>query len=196
MESQNNPYAAPQDISVPQAFIRADEVFIAESCLLVPREYEFPPICFKSGETENLSKPIRKKLYWYHPAWIFLVLAGVLIFLIVVACVQKKGVVTFRLSQKEHKKQRTRVMTTVFFALFAILLFVLSAFADDYAAELIIGGFVSLFVLLILMVTISRLVTAKKIDDRHVWIHYKDPVVLQKVFAFCRQSAQGQDVVR
>lgn len=193
MESQNNPYAAPQDMSVPRSFIRAEDVLIAESCLLVPRQFEFPPICFKSGDTEDLSKPLRKKLYWYHPAWVCLVLVNVVIFLIVVVCIQKKGVVTFYLSHKERKKHRRRVMITICFALLAVLFFATCSFASNYWEVLLMGGFVSLFVSLILAVSISRLVIPKKIDDRHVWLHYKDPVVLQKVFDVCRQAAQGQN---
>ena len=90
MSEQVNPYAAPIINAPPSSIGRPQEVFMQGDLLIVPKVYTFPAICLRTGVTENLSKPIKRAVSWYHPAWVLLILTGLIIFLIVVLCIQKR----------------------------------------------------------------------------------------------------------
>jgi uncharacterized membrane protein len=118
MSEQVNPYAAPDLTIQPQALTSCQEVFMQGDLLIVPKTYTFPPICLHTGSTENLSKPIKRAVTWYHPAWALLILTGVIIFLIVVLCIQKKATLIFQLSlaAKQARMRKILISWGVFFS--------------------------------------------------------------------------------
>lgn len=183
LQTQENPYAAPKTIAGPMPLM--EEIYIQDDCLLFPRKYDFPPVCIKSGETENLSKVRKATLAWYHPAWALLILTGVIIFVIVVLCIQKTAKVTYYLSTAELKKHRIRVATA--WGLF--LLGIGSLFLVSYAAEWMFLSLAAMFSAAIYGATACRVVVAKRIDERFVYLRFKGrPEALQKVYQACTKA--------
>jgi hypothetical protein len=151
----------------------------------VPREYVFPPICMKSGSTENLGKPITRELSWYHPAWACLLLLNLLVFIIVVLCIQKKGKVTFYLSQASRQKRRRRLLINWLVFLPAIPLFYFASLEPEWAAYAVAGGVLAVLTSLILAGTWSRLLAPRRIDQQFIYFSYKDPILLEKIYTAC-----------
>jgi len=183
-----DPYQTPLELTPPHSFT---QVSIVGSCLLVPREYAFPPVCLKTGEEIDLCEPITKKIYWYHPAWLCLLLVNLLIFLIVVGCIQKKAVVTFQLSNKVRSKHRKFLAFIWSSFLAGLLILVAACFAVvDYSEILALIASLLMVSSIITGIVMGRLVKPVRIDERHVWLRYKDPIVLQKIFAACETAKQ------
>lgn len=180
-----NPYQAPEQMT---PLVPTGTVYIQNSCLLVPREYSFPPICMKTGATENLGKPITKAVAWYHPAWACLLLLNLLIFIIVVLCIQKRGKVTFYLSQEARKKRRGRLLINWLVFLSAVPLFYLASIQPDYAQYAILGAVFAILTSLILAATWSRLLAPRRIDEQFIYFSFKDPILLEKIYTACMQQ--------
>src|SRR5687768_17487070 len=91
-----NPYAAPKtaDLVVPAT----DEISYDGESLRIPKEFTFPPVCLKTGAVDDLAPPMRRKVSGYPPLLAILIILNLLIFIIVAACVSKKGVFHFQLS--------------------------------------------------------------------------------------------------
>ena len=70
---------------------------------------ELPPICIRCGAPSN-GKPLKKTLYWHHPAIYFVLLISPLIYLIVAAIVRKSMKVNVPLCL-EHAKRRSIAVT-------------------------------------------------------------------------------------
>ncbi len=183
MSEQVNPYAAPDLTTQPQALGSSQEVFMQDDLLIVPKTYTFPPICLHTGSTENLSKPIKRAVTWYHPAWALLILTGVIIFLIVVLCIQKKGLLVFQLSLAAKKVRWRKILISwgVFFSCF-----VLSYLGNVLDQPVwIVLAFLSILTSLILWVSWCKILTVTKIDDQFVYLRFKDQELLKKNFAAC-----------
>lgn len=186
-DSSTNPYQTPQELSPP---VLSSQVSILGSCLLVPRDYVFPPICLKTGETEELTKAITRKLAWYHPAWAFLLLINLIVFIIVVLCVQKTGRVTFYLSDKQRRQHRRRVLITWLVFLACVPMIFLAVQFEDYANYAIIAAVVAVLASLIMAASWARLIAPRRIDQQWIHFHFKDPMVLQRVYAACESAKQ------
>lgn len=170
---------------MPPALGNQSRVFMQDACLLVPREYEFPPICFKTGETSDLSAPITRKLTWYHPAWALLIIINFLIFLVVVLCIQKRAKITFYLTEQKRQQRRIRLMINWFIFLSAAPLFYGGIVFEDYMAYGILAAIAAVLTSLVLAATWTRLVTVRRIDDQFVHLHVKDNAVRQRIFDAC-----------
>lgn len=187
-EEQLNPYQAPEQIAIAAS---PQPVMMQADCLLVPREYVFPPICLKSGTVDDLTGPITRKLVWYHPAWAILLVLNVIIFIIVVLCIQKTGKLTFYLSREERRIRRRKVLTAWIFFFAAIGLIVASSF------ELIpweftgIGSVVCVITSLVIATVWARLIAPRRIDQQWIYLRIKNPVVLQRVYQACTDARQA-----
>jgi hypothetical protein len=67
-----------------------------------------PPACVKCNAPAD-GPPVRKTLYWHHPALYLIILAGVLIYAIVALIVRQKGDVSLYLC-KRHRSRRVRAI--------------------------------------------------------------------------------------
>lgn len=186
-----NPYQTPEQLTPPP---KSRVVEIVGDCLLVPRDYEFPPICFKTGDTEDLSPPITKQLAWYHPAWVLLLLLNLFIFIIVVLCIQKRGKVTFYLTREQRRRHRRRVLINWLFFLTCIPLFYGAIMLPDYAVYFSLTGAVAILTSLILAATWTRMVAPRRIDEHWIHFRFKDPELLQRLYATCA-AAHGTDTL-
>lgn len=96
------PPELPQEIWV-SASDMTRAAIIQDKTLVVSKDCEFPPICLKSGETEDLVEQ-KATLYW-HPAWVYLFLFfNILIFAIVALAVRKSSKHVYYLSRAEKQK--------------------------------------------------------------------------------------------
>jgi Na+/melibiose symporter-like transporter len=186
-DTSTDPYQTPQEWTPPPAFT---QVSVLGSCLLVPRDYTFPPICLKTGETEELTKPITRKLTWYHPAWAFLLLINLIVFIIVVLCVQKTGKVTFYLTDNQRRQHRRRLLITWLVFLACVPMIFLAVRFEDYAAYAIIAAVVAVLTSLIMAATWARLIAPRRIDQQSIHFSFKDPAVLQRVYAACESASR------
>ena len=180
-----NPYEAPQQMVMPPALGNQSNVYMQDACLLVPRQYEFPPICFKTGETTDLAKPITRNLAWYHPAWALLIFVNFLIFLIVVLCIQKKAKITMYLTEKMRQQRRMRLMINWVVFLSAAPLFFYAIAYEEFMMYGILAAIGAILTSLVLAATWTRLISVRRIDDQYVHLFIKDTLVRQRIFDAC-----------
>ena len=105
MSLDSNPYAAPGDLNHEFAAIPTKGCFRQGRFLLVQDGAKLPDICLISNESvpsDGWRK--QKKVYWYPPWFLILILVNFLIFLIAVVFSQKKGKITYSLSKKSRSK--------------------------------------------------------------------------------------------
>lgn len=180
--NEPNPYASPRFAGGPvptEADLIAVEVVDAEprwrwlNYLLVPRDATLPSRCVKCGVPTDL--PLRKqKVYWYSP-WLFLtILISLWIFLIIVLCVQKKGVVYFAMCE-EHARRRRRMIALAWLMSLGGIAAAVVGFANvdrnDAYGFLILAGLLSLMAGLIIGIRGARTLNVKYIDKHVIWLN-------------------------
>jgi hypothetical protein len=108
-----NPYSAPQAETIlsPSAHVDSRQFFVEGKFLIVRDGTELPNICIKTGVELPDAKRRKKTLYWAHPAWALLILAGLLVYFIVYLCIRKKVTVTYSISKPARNKKLITMFT-------------------------------------------------------------------------------------
>src|SRR5687767_10308802 len=103
-----NPYQAPKTAD----FLATDpgQIVYDGKTLMIPKQFTFPAGCLKTGAVTDLTPPQRRKLSWYPPLVGILIIINILIFAIVAACVSKKGVIHFQLTNTVARKRRNTLL--------------------------------------------------------------------------------------
>jgi len=170
MNDLSNPYAAPDAETVMSidAQTNAASYYVDGKNIVVRDGAELPNYCIKSGVPLPDGKRHKKTLYWAHPAWALLILAGLIVYAIVYLCVRKKVTLHYSLSPQVKKKR--------FFISFATLLatfggigmavyFMVSPVANSDNGMYIVAGFIIFFVGLVMAAVFSNFLRPKKHND-------------------------------
>lgn len=101
------PPIAPPPIPPPATGLRVPSpVWIDGKTLVVPKNAAFPPICIRTGATEDLiERPLRLSLSWHHPAVFIAILLNILIYVIVAVLCRKTSTHAVYLSRAARASQ-------------------------------------------------------------------------------------------
>lgn len=109
-----NPYAPPQAMMGSGGSV-VGTCYRQGMLLVVPRSDApyFPcDSCVKCGQPAVST--LRRKLAWHHPAWYFLILVNLLVFVIVAVCVSKKMTLTVGLCEKHRAGRKAWILASWF----------------------------------------------------------------------------------
>src|SRR5262249_40042142 len=126
-----------------------------------------PDRCISCNEPA-LGRRVNKTLYWHHPAVYLLIPAGLLIYAIVATLVRKRAKVSIGLC-KQHKQQRTRMLTAgwLLFGVSLVAFFGALAEENQYIA---LAGLTLLIAAVVLSLLGGRFISVKRIDDNFVYL--------------------------
>jgi MFS family permease len=148
------------------------------------KESPLPDRCVKCNAPANGVR-LRRSLSWHHPVLYLLIFVGVLIYVILAAVLSKRATIYVGLCA-EHFQRRRKKIAVGWILLAGGLISAIAAFANNYPMVGLLGLAVFLFAL-VWLIAISRVVTAKKIDDRLVWLNGINSLYLSEL-----PSWQGQ----
>jgi disulfide bond formation protein DsbB len=135
--------------------------------LVMHKQAHLPDRCVKCNAPTN-NEYLPRKLSWIHPAWILLIFASWIIYLIVYLAIRKKADVALGLCQQHTRNRQNGIIIGWASALFGIGFIILAVTAEQ-------PGFVFLAILLILFGAIfgayaANVVSVSKMDDNYIWI--------------------------
>lgn len=163
-----NPYAAPAaEIISPPALRLAR---IEKKMLVVPKDWQAPPVCFLTGTTEDLLPPRRKRLAWLHPAWLLLFLLLRLISLLVLVFLQKRGKIYYQLNRAAAARQRKKLLINWGIFLTGVGLSVIGYKGPGGTAILISVGGMLILLSGVLAYTMCRTFYARRIAGNFIWL--------------------------
>ena len=136
--------------------------------LVTRREAVLPDRCVKCNAPANGNK-LRRNLSWHHPAYYLFVLLNLLIYVIVALIVRKQAKISVGLCES-HRSRRARAIATAWSVVLAGAGLIVAAILYEKSWPALIG------ILLLLAGAIygsvrGRIVTARRIDDKHVWLN-------------------------
>lgn len=180
---QHNPYA-PSAASLAGATVTPADSTGAwrdGAILVLTPEATLPGRCIRCNEpSEEPTK--NRRIYWHSPWLYLLILANILIYAVVALIVRKKAVVAPGLCS-EHKKRR-RIGIAISWALLIAgfaLMFMGIPMAKGAA---VLGGLLLILVALLVSVSVSRIVRAKRIDAQYVRLKGCGPAFLDSMPPF------------
>jgi len=170
MSDYSNPYTAPHVETVLSIDSQPDSssYYVDGKNLVVRDGVELPNLCIKSGEPLPDGKRYKKTLYWAHPAWAFLILAGLIIYAIVYLCVRKKVTLHYSLSPKVKKKRfamNFASLLATFGGIGAAIYFMVKPEPTPANGMFIMAGFIVFFLGLVMVAIFSNSIRAKKHND-------------------------------
>ena len=174
-----NPYASPRYAGArphdeqPPPVVVLNPEWRWREYLIVPRKTTLRPRCVKCG-IETDGRYWEKKLYWYSP-WLFLTLIlGLLVFAILVVCIQRKATVNFSLCKDHASTRRWMIAAGWGLSLFSVPLFLAGMYVPPELQFLLrpmfLAGIVSLVLGIVLGVRAERTLHVKFIDKQVVWL--------------------------
>src|SRR6188474_1902028 len=178
-----NPYEAPKSAGLLSATLA--QISYDGKALKIPKDFTFPPICIKTGETTDLGPQQTRKLSWFPPLVAVLIIFGLIPFLLVALLVSKKGEIRFQVSNEVARKRRKAVLRNWGLFLLSIVLFGL-AIAQS-SPILAWGGTLFFLAALVFGMATSRYINVKSIDKTHIWLLGIPQHVAEKLITY-----QGQ----
>jgi hypothetical protein len=150
-------------------FVQAPGIWQDGAMLITTRDGDvvLPDRCVKCNGPANGYR-LRRKLSWHSPLLYLLILAGWLVYLIVVLVVRKTARVHVGLCERHLNNRRTALYIAWFLCLAGIAAIVL-AFANSSGG----AGFFGILLLITAAIYgnfAPRIIYASKIDDRFAWI--------------------------
>ena len=149
-----------------------------------------PPICVKTGTPAH--QTVKRTYHWSHPALLLTILAGVLIYAILVMVLRKSVTLEIPLSQEVYdKRMRCLIVTRILMVLCIVgiisAIVIGAGFAAPYnsmgaiAAGLGFGSFLVLLIAAILDSKFARIITPKKIENGYAWFKGASPILLAQL---------------
>ena len=138
------------------------------STLVMVKEAPLPDRCVKCNAPANGVR-LRRRLAWHSPVLYLLIFVAVLIYAILAAVLSKRATIYIGLCA-EHFQGRRKKIAVGWILLAGGLISIIVGFAYEYPIIGLLGFAVFLFAL-VWLITVSRVVTPKKIDDRLVWLN-------------------------
>lgn len=159
-------YGGPPSINARAPWSSAG-VWRQKNLLVMHKDATLPDRCVKCNNPAN-GRKLTKKYMWHHPAWALTILAGVLIYLIVVLIVRKQVVLNLGLCDEHFSKRRIAIAVGWLLLLLSIVMFVVGISNNLPAVALL--GMPLFFFAIFYAVLSANVITIKKIDDQYVWI--------------------------
>ena len=178
-----NPYAAPQDYPMAEAYPPPDSPFAdgtkpaglwqQGNLLVLDKFAQLPDRCVKSNEPAG--RRLKRNLYWHHPAVYLAILLHLFIYVILALILRKTATIHIGLSDHWFAKRRRAILISWILVLLSIVLVVIGAMnvnsGDDFGLVWLIPVGIFLFIGALLYGLIAaRMVVAKRINDRYVWL--------------------------
>lgn len=186
-----NPYAPPKEYVFADNHPQAGSPFEPGTepvglwrqgrLLVMDKSARLPDRCVKSNEPAT--RRLRRNLYWHHPAIYLTILLHLLIYILLALILRKTATIYVGLSDRYFAKRRRAmligwVLAVLSIALIGIGIGNVEPGAGPVPAVLIVSG-VFLFLGALLYGLIgSRMVVAKRISDRYVWLKGVHPEFL------------------
>ena len=142
-------------------------VWCDKSALVMTKDASLPDRCVKCNAPAN-GLQLKRRLSWHHPMLYLLIFVALLIYLILAVVLRKRATVYLGLCA-EHFQRRRKLLAVGWILLAIGLISPVVAFANDYPALGLLGLLV-LIISIIWQISVARVVTVKKIDDRLVWL--------------------------
>jgi hypothetical protein len=168
--SERNPYAPSQASLAPgtssaAAPERPVGVWRDGSVMVMLPGAEIPHRCVKCNEPADEPTKTRT-VSWYNPWLLLLILAGIIVWAIVVMFARKHAVVSPGLCA-EHKRRRRNVIAAAWIGVLAGILLMYAGISTSSSAQGAIG-FVATLISIVLGIAMGRVVHAARIDDQYV----------------------------
>lgn len=170
MQVGENPYASPVSqytgMAQPAKPIDTSGIWREGDQLIAINGAQFPPLCVKCNAPAT--KMVRKKFAWHNPILLITILAGVLVYAILVLVLQKQATVTYGICD-QHRARRRNYLLVFWLIVFPIIagLFVCGFIFERI--ELVLLMPIALIVLGIVFANLVRILAPKKINDTHGW---------------------------
>lgn len=162
-----NPYAAPgADIAIPSS---AQRTWIEQKALVVPKDWQSPAICLRSGATTDLTPVRKKRLSWSNPAMIVLIFLGI-IGILALVLLQKRGTIYYYLSKGVVEKMRKNLLINCGFFGLGVCLLAFELTSTKAAGWLVLADLLVVIISAILGLTWCRPIKTSKIDKTHIWL--------------------------
>lgn len=142
--------------------------------LVTPVEATLPKRCVKCNEPTD-DPQIKRKLSWHSPAIFLLIIVGLLVYVIVALCCQKRATVFISVCPRHRSARRMAITMAWLMILGGIAAIVGGACMegtqyDAYFGWMILGGVLLLITGIIYGLVRGRLVYATKITKDNAWI--------------------------
>jgi DNA-directed RNA polymerase subunit RPC12/RpoP len=146
--------------------------------LVVTPHGPMPTCCVKCGGPAE--KTLRKTLTWHHPALYFIILVGLLVYLIVALIVRKTAKLQVPVcSQCMARRRRNIAIAWLSFLVGVGLIFTSAFWVSDEDLSTWVGLSGGAFLLFALIWAVAiQFILAKKITDQFVWIRKVSPNML------------------
>lgn len=173
-----NPYASPSAAPFAGSAVGTGGPWRSGRLLVMEKTAPLPDACVTCNAPAG-GFTLRRRLAWHSP-WLYLLLLGnLLIYIIVAMIVQRRADIRIGLCTEHRGRRRTWIVVAWSLAAVAIALpIVLAVLTPDTA----IIGIAALPLLLLVAALVGlyggRVVSAKRIDDHHVWIGGVSPALL------------------
>jgi len=148
-------------------------VWVDRKFVVTHDQVVLPPRCFKCNEPAT-GTPLRRKLYWNHPALLLLILVGILIrigillYIIVAIITRKRAKVDIQLCDRHRAVRRNFILLGWIGAFASMALFALGASVHQ---PIIYGiGVVTFFGCVIVGLRMAGTSRAKRIRKKTVWM--------------------------
>ncbi|HYL99177.1 MAG TPA: hypothetical protein VEZ90_09500 [Blastocatellia bacterium] len=144
-------------------------VWRQQNALVFHELAELPDRCIKcNGPAHGIR--LKKRVSWVHPAWMLLLLVGVLFYLVALAIVRKRAEVSLGFC-KQHLNQRRAWLAAAWLALGASFLVLYLALLMQ-SGPTALAGLGLLLGSIVAGIVTSRFVGLKKIENNYVWLKY------------------------
>jgi hypothetical protein len=169
------PYATPMGYQDAYAWREGDLLIVRSGAVL-------PPACIKCNAPAD-GAPMRRTLYWHHPAVFLLIFAGVLIYAIAALIIRQKGVVSVSLCAAHRQRRLMMMLVGWALGLGGVATFIFGA-ANDLPWLFLAGAV--LFIAGVVVGVNSQLLRPKKIDKYFIWLKNISPDFLAQFPAVIR----------
>jgi hypothetical protein len=165
MEQSHNPYAPSRATLASDEVRTGAHLWRLKKILIMSRDGDLPPRCVKCNETADEPTKTRT-VYWHHPGFYVLLLINIILYAVVALIARKTAKVSPALCA-QHKQRRTKGILIAWSGFIVGFVAMSIALGSNHMAV----GLLLLFAMLGAIITglvMSRVVYAKRIDDRYV----------------------------
>jgi GYF domain 2 len=135
--------------------------------LVAARDAPFPDRCVVCGQTHDLRR-VKKRLYWHHPLIFLTLLAGALVYVIVALVVRKRADIELSICGTDRTRRIVKI--TLAWLLWLAFLVSFPVLAANRTPDWMWFLPPLLFIAAVVLSMMARLIHARKIDEKHVWI--------------------------
>jgi hypothetical protein len=142
-------------------------VWRMDRTLVMARETALPDRCVKCNAPAN-GRRLRRRLSWHHPAIYLIILCGLLVYVIVALIIRKQAVIEIGLCERHWTKRKWSILIAWMMVVGGLGLLA-GGVAGGSTMDGALGAVLVLAALFYSAIT-TPMVTAKRIDDKHVWL--------------------------